>query len=33
MEFAPDAIDTSSKIHNIINTYRDNFLKKKDANA
>jgi len=31
MEFAPDAIDTSSKIHNIINTFRDNFLKKKNV--
>lgn len=30
MEYAPDAIDTSSKIHNIINTFRDKFLKNKD---
>lgn len=28
MEYAPDAIDTSSKILNVINTYRDGIIKK-----
>lgn len=30
MEFAPDAIGTSSKIHSIINSYREVFMKKKE---
>lgn len=29
MEYAPDAIDTSSKIHNIINKYRELYLNNK----
>ncbi len=30
MEFAPDAINTSSEIHSIINKYREQYMKKKE---